>query len=173
MRWITFIRSFIHPFVHRATDSPLSIHISILPPHIHQTTAYPTFISHPPKPHTTAPTCIHTSINSHTNPRTYLFFTSSIHMGVRVITWQFTYTHMHPYKPNPLDVSASVVDICSRCTGPGYVSQNSRCQVLAFCKGYNTFFSKYSYFIIVTFKWFKRNGLIHTPVCQDVGLFKQ
>jgi len=54
--------------------------------------------------------------------------------------------------------------MCSRYTGPGYVSQNSRYQVLALHKGYNTFFLKYSYFMIVSFKWFKLIGLTYTPV---------
>jgi hypothetical protein len=78
---------------------------------------------------------------------------------------------MHPHRPNPLDVSASVADMCSRYTGPGYVSQNSRQQVLALYNGYNTFFLKYSHFMIVSFKWFKLNGLTYTTVCHDVGLF--
>jgi len=154
---LNYIHSFIRPFVHPTTDSPLSIHTSILPPQHPSNNRLP-YIHHSP---TQAPP-------NHPNlyPYIHQFFHKSTYLPVLyfVHTYAVSGNYMrsastHLGQPNRRDVSASAADMRSRCAGPGYVSQNSRYQAVSLYKRYNTFVLKYSYFMIVGFKWFKLNGL--------------
>ena len=172
---MNYIHSFIHLFVHPTTDSPFSIHTSILPPP-HPSNHRLPYIHHSPTQAPPNHPNLYPYIHQFFHKSTYLpvlYFVHTNAVSGNYVRSASTYMHMHPHRPNPRDVSASAADMRSRCAGPGYVSQNSRYQVLALYKGYNTFVLKYSYFMIVSFKLFKLNGLTYTHVCHDVGLFKQ